>query len=90
MRPQTVHALAQLVRHTRGCVTTLEKWVAATPPEAFATEAAEAIALVRVALTEMNTTLGTSRPSAAPLPGSRTVPDRPAVLAARCSVPDGT
>jgi len=60
MRPATVHMLAQLLRHTRGCVTTIEKWVAQTPPDVLPGECAEVIYLVRGALADVNTTLGTA------------------------------
>jgi hypothetical protein len=69
MRPDTVHAVAQLIRHTRGLLTTIEKWVAATPPEELPGEVEavnEWISLLRGALTELSTTLGSPRPSAAP------------------------
>jgi hypothetical protein len=82
MRPATVHCVAQLVRHSRGLVTTLEKWVAATPPEVIHEEAAEVIWLVRGALTDVITTLGTPRPSAVPPPAPPTTADRPAAPAA--------
>jgi hypothetical protein len=47
MRPDTVHALAQWVRHTRGVLTTTEKWLARTPPAAVAGELAAVLAVVR-------------------------------------------
>ena len=56
MRPDTIHAAAQLVRHTRGLLTTIEKWIAKTPPEALPGEIAAVVALVRDALTAMNMT----------------------------------
>jgi hypothetical protein len=58
MRPHTVHALAQLLRHTRGIVTTIEKWAWNTRPDEFASEIREAIFLVRGALADMNNTIG--------------------------------
>lgn len=70
MRPQTVHFVAQLVRHTRGLVTTTEKWVAQTPPEAFATECAEVIGLIRGTLTDLTTAISTPRSATAPLPNA--------------------
>jgi len=73
-----VHAVAQLVRHSRGLVTTLEKWVAATPPEALPGEVADVLWLVRGALTDLTTTLGTPRPVAAPVPAPSVTTDRPA------------
>jgi hypothetical protein len=72
MRPATVHALAQLLRHTRGCVTTIEKWVGATPPAVLAEECAEVIFLVRGILADVNTTLGTPRSPTAPVPAPPT------------------
>ena len=93
MRPQTVHCVAQLVRHSRGCITTLEKWVATTPPDVFAAECAEVIFLIRGGLTDLerivqhlDTTLAQPRSSTAPAPAP-TPADRPAVLAARSSAP---
>jgi len=82
MRPDTIHAAAQLVRHTRGLLTTIEKWIAKTPPEALPGEIAAVVALVRDALTAMNMTLGTPRPDvAAPAPApARGTGDRPAAL----------
>jgi hypothetical protein len=80
MRPATVHALAQLIRHLRGCVTTVEKWIAQTPPEAMQNETAAVIFLVRGALTDVM--LGLSR-LPAPEPAPTTTADRPAELAAR-------
>jgi len=53
-----VHALAQLVRHSRGLVTTVEKWVANTPPEALPGEVAEVLWVMRGALTDLTTTIG--------------------------------
>ena len=89
MRHDTVHAAAQMVRHTRGLLTTIEKWVARTPPEVLAAEATEVLALVRGALTEMNTTLGTTPADAAPVPApARPISDRPADQAARSSSPE--
>jgi len=86
MRPATVHALAQFLRHSRGCITTVEKWVATTPPEVLAEECAEVIFLVRGALADLNTTLGTSRSPTAPVPAPpATTADRPAPTAARLS-----
>jgi hypothetical protein len=82
MRPATVHAVAQLVRHSRGLLTTLEKWVAATPPEALREEIDDVLWVARGALTAIITTIETPRPPAAP---PRTVPvstDRPAAPAA--------
>ena len=87
MRPHTVHAVAQLVRHTRGLLTTIEKWVAATPPEALAAEIGEVLWLVRGALTDLTTTLGTPRPPAAPVPAPSATTDRPAAPAAARSSP---
>ena len=78
MRPATVHAFAQLIRHTRGLLTTIEKWVGATPPDALAGEILAVVEGVRHALTDLNTALGTSRPDAAPLPTSPVTADRPA------------
>jgi len=78
MRPDTVHAMAQLVRHSRGLVTTVEKWIAHTPPEVVQSEIDEVIAFVRDALTQTNNSLGTPRP-AAPSPAPVTRGDRPAV-----------
>jgi len=60
MRPATLHALAQLLRHTRGCVTTIEKWVAQTPPERLGEECGEVIFLVRGFLADVQTTLSTA------------------------------
>jgi hypothetical protein len=53
VRPATVHAAAQLVRHTRGILTAIEKWAAATPPEMLHDEADEVIELLHGALTEV-------------------------------------
>jgi hypothetical protein len=89
MRPATVHALAQAIRHGRGLLATLEKWLAATPPEQVAGELAIALAAARGALWELNTTLGRPRSSTAPAPASRPNTDRPAAQAARSSRPDG-
>lgn len=74
--PTTVYALAQWIRHTRGCLTTAEKWVAQTPPDQVAAEALEVIGLARHALTEIETILRTSRSSTAPF--STSTPDRSA------------
>ena len=82
MRPATVHAGAQVVRHTRGVLTTLEKWLAATPPEAVHEEAGALLWILRGALTDMMTTLGAPRPPAAPPPASPITSDRPAAPAA--------
>jgi len=90
MRPHTVYALGQLIRHTRGCVTTIEKWVENTPPEAFGEECDEVIWTLRKMLTNLSTTLGTVPSAPVPAPPTTTI-DRPAVQAARSSVPpDGT
>jgi hypothetical protein len=79
MTPDTVHAAAQMVRHSRGLLTTIEKWVAKTPPDVLATEVADLIALVRGALTDINTTLGTTPAPAAPVSApARPTGDRPA------------
>jgi hypothetical protein len=78
MRPATVHALAQFLRHTRGCVTTIEKWVAQTPPEVLAAECDEVIFLVRGVLADVNTTLST-----APVPDRAGVGDPTTVDSAR-------
>ena len=66
MRPPTVHALAQGIRHTRGLLATLDKWIATTPPEQVATELTAAIGVIRGALQTGNTVLSRSRSSTAP------------------------
>ena len=82
MRPATVHALAQLLRYTRGSVTTIEKWVEQTPPEHFAAECAEAIYVARGLLMQLDTTLATAPD--APVTAATTKPStRPAPVAAR-------
>ena len=78
MRPHTVHAGAQLVRHTRGLLTTIEKWAANTPPADLHWELTELLRVMRDGLIEMNTALGGPRPSAAPTPAPGAQPDRPA------------
>ena len=79
MRPHTVHALAQMIRHTRGLLTTVEKFIANTPPEALHEEIGHVLFQARGALTELTTTLGTPRPPAAPVPAPSTnTSDRPA------------
>jgi len=83
MRPQTVHFLAQLVRHSRGLVTTTEKWVAQTPPEAFAEEATAVVVQLRTALTSLERSLLIDAPRSSTAPP--TTPDRPAAVAARSS-----
>ena len=60
MRPATVHCVAQLVRHSRGLLTTIEKWVAATPPDQLHEEAAQLLGLMRGSLTDVITTLETT------------------------------
>ena len=68
MLPSTIHGEAQLIRHTRGWLTSLEKWVAQTPPDQLAAEITDAIAEARLVLTALNTALSMSRPPAAPVP----------------------
>lgn len=75
-RPATDHALAQLIRHTRGCVTTIEKWIASTPSDQLVVESAEVIRLLRGRLTDLETCISTSRSSTAP--SSTSTHDRPA------------
>jgi hypothetical protein len=58
MRPDTVHAGAQFIRHTRGYLNAIEKWVAHTPPERVAAEVAELLQLARSSLTSLETQLG--------------------------------
>jgi hypothetical protein len=82
MRPATVHAVAQLVRHSRGLVTTIEKWVAATPPEALREEIDEVLWVARGALAAMITTIEVPRPPAAPPQPVPMSADRPAAAAA--------
>jgi hypothetical protein len=74
--PSTVYAVAQWIRHTRGCLTTAEKWVAETPPDQLADECREVIRLGRLVLSELETVLRTSRSSTAPSSPSQY--DRPA------------
>jgi len=78
MRAPTVHMLAQLLRHGRGCVTTIEKWVAQTPPDVLAEECGEVIFLVRGVLADVNTTLAT-----APVPDRASAGDPTTVDSAR-------
>jgi hypothetical protein len=80
VRPHTVHALAQFIRHTRGLLTTVEKFAANTPPEALHAEIGEVIFSLRGALNDLSTTLGTPRPPAAPVPAPSPTSDRPAAL----------
>jgi len=87
MRPATVHALAQAIRHTRGLLATLEKWIAATPPELLARELATAIGELRSDLVALNSALAQTT---APRPTTvRKHNDRPAALAARSDGPTG-
>jgi hypothetical protein len=58
MRPDTVHAVAQFIRHTRGYLNAIEKWIAHTPPERVAEESAQVLQLARLHLTELETRLG--------------------------------
>jgi hypothetical protein len=78
--PSTVYAVAQWIRHTRGALTSAEKWIDATPPAQLAAEGREVIALGRVLLAELETILRTSRSTTAP---SSPSPDRSAEQAAR-------
>ena len=68
MLPTTIHGEAQLIRHARGWLTSLEKWVAQTPPDQLGAEITDAISQARRVLTELDTALSLSRPSAAPVP----------------------
>jgi hypothetical protein len=88
MRPATVHAVAQLVRHSRGLLTTVEKWIAATPPEALPEEAEQLVWIARGALTMVITTLEEPRPPAAPPRAVPVSPDRPAASAAARPSPE--
>jgi hypothetical protein len=89
MTPDTVHAIAQWIRHSRGLLTTLEKWLARTPPEAQAQELAEMIAVARGAFAQIEMRLGSPRPSAAPSSApAHATGDRPAEMAARSSSRD--
>jgi hypothetical protein len=72
VRPATVHALAQAIRHARGLVATLDKWLAATPPAAVADELTLAVGVLRDALGHSSTALGRPRSSTAPAPGAST------------------
>jgi hypothetical protein len=78
VRPHTVHALAQFIRHTRGLLTTVEKWIANTPPEALHEEIGQVLFVARGTLNDLSTTLGTPRPPAAPVPAPSPTSDRPA------------
>ena len=69
MRPATVHALAQGIRHTHGLLATLEKWIAATPAEDWppcdpkvAAELVGLLAALRPVLVDCNALLARSTP----------------------------
>jgi hypothetical protein len=81
MRPATVHLLAQGLRFARGSLTEVEKWIAQTPPERIAAEAAEVLRLARHHLTKFEAVL-----SAAPMTRTSAetpTTDRPALTAIR-------
>jgi hypothetical protein len=83
MQPPTVHLLAQGLRFARGSLTEVEKWIAQTPPERIAAEAAEVLRLARHHLTKFEAVLSaapmTTRTSAETTPPT----DRPALTAIR-------
>jgi len=99
MHEQTVHALAQLIRHTRGGLTTIEKWVEQTPREALAADVKQLCELflddskgrsgyhrVVYVVRGLLTQLDTTLSTApqAPVPAPHTTPStRPAPVAAR-------
>ena len=56
MTPDTVHLLAQVIRHQRGLLTALEKWVAS--PTFSANEAAEASRYLRRVMNAFERSLG--------------------------------
>ena len=78
MRPATVHFIAQLIRHTRGSVTSFEKWIAQTPPEYVVQESVEAIHRVRGVLIALETALVRAPVNDRAVPAPPTT-DRPAV-----------
>ena len=83
MRPATIHLVAQLIRHLRGVVTTVEKFVAQTPPEVIVTESTEAIYRVRGVLMALEDALVHAPVSDRTVTAS--TPDRPAPEAVRSS-----
>jgi hypothetical protein len=72
LRPDTVHALAQFIRHARAGLTTAEKFLAHTTPETLHEELGHVIFVARGALNELTTTLGSAPASAAPGPAPST------------------
>lgn len=47
MKPQTVHLAAQLLRHQRGTLTAIEKWIGSQEPAPALDDLREVIALNR-------------------------------------------
>ncbi len=57
MTPDTVHFIAQIIRHHRGLFTAVDKWVQKQPP-GTCRELKRVIAESRRAMTEIETELG--------------------------------
>lgn len=79
MLPPTVHVLAQLLRFARGTLTEFEKWVAQTPPDQLAAEAAAAVRMARHQLTKFETQLSAAPMTRSSAARTTPTPDRPAL-----------
>jgi len=84
VRAATVHLIAQLIRHQRGFLTTVEKWIGQTPPEAVHEESREAIFRMRGVLIALEEALVHAPVNDRTVTASTTT-DRPAPPAARSS-----
>lgn len=47
MTPDTIHFVAQMIRHSRAMATSTEKWVRSQPPAPFCREMLQVLAVVR-------------------------------------------
>lgn len=57
MNPDTVHLLAQLIRHNRGIVTAFEKWIHSQPDSVAGDELLQVLAVQRSVLSICETQL---------------------------------
>ena len=55
MTPDTIHLIAQLIRHDRARATSIEKWVKAQPPSPACRELLQLLAVYRGVLRNLET-----------------------------------
>lgn len=57
MTPDTIHFVAQMVRHNRAMATSFEKWVRKQPPSQACREMIQVLAVYRGVMTDVENTI---------------------------------